>query len=199
MLNVSIRPHTSAYVSICQHTSAHAREWGPHTLLDVRGHRAAVLPRPLVKSRSSRRIGCGGGGRLPPPLPSPYFSIRQHTSAYVSIRQHTSAYVSIRQHTLMHHTPSIGPLPLWTLFGEFALRQLRPERPSRLSPSEFVRSDGGDTASLHGTPAAKTSRIACSSVARTLLAYVSIRQHTSAYVSIRQHTSAKTSRIACPS
>ena len=87
----------------------------------------------------------------------------------------------------MHHTPSIGPLPFWTLFGEFVLRQLRPERPSRLSPSEFVRSDGGDTASLHGAPAAKTSRIACGSVARTLLAYV-------AYVSIRQHTSAHVSQ-----
>ncbi len=99
----------------------------------------------------------------------------------------------------MHHTPSMGPLPLWTLFGEFVLRQLRPERPSRLSPSEFVPSDGefapsdaGDTASLYGAAAAKTSRIACGSVARTLLAYV-------ADVSIRQHTSAKTSRIACRS
>ncbi len=48
--SASIRPHTSAYVSIRQHTSA-------------------------------------------------YVSIRQHTSAYVSIRLHMPAYVSIRQHT----------------------------------------------------------------------------------------------------
>jgi hypothetical protein len=66
---VSIRQHTSAYVSIRQHTSAY---------VSIRQHTSA------------------------------YVSIRQHTSAYVSIRQHTSAYVSIRQHTLGRVTSSSG-------------------------------------------------------------------------------------------
>jgi hypothetical protein len=63
--------HTSAYVSIRQHTSAYA------TIN-------------LCWRQATARCS----------LPQhAYVSIRQHTSAYVSIRQHTSAYVSIRQHT----------------------------------------------------------------------------------------------------
>jgi hypothetical protein len=69
--------HTSAYVSIRQHTSA----W-----------RQAHC--------SSPRLGTELQGLAYSDLhTSAYVSIRQHTSAYVSIRQHTSAYVSIRQHT----------------------------------------------------------------------------------------------------
>jgi hypothetical protein len=98
---LSIRQHTSAYVSIRQHTSAYA-----------------VLSRP----RPVRfRLGAEEGGRIRQHT-SAYVSIRQHTSAYVSIRRdhapsafalerrredkkkrgNTSAYVSIRQHTSVY-------------------------------------------------------------------------------------------------
>jgi hypothetical protein len=97
-----MRQHTSAYVSIRQHTlqpaaacaelrrqplavgvSANCREFR----CTCRWLKCAL---PLSRSASviSRRQHT-----------SAYVSIRQHTSAYVSIRQHTSAYVSIRQHT----------------------------------------------------------------------------------------------------
>jgi hypothetical protein len=65
-MSAAITHHTSAYVSIRQHTSA-----------ELAGL-VQVQP-PHVR-------------RYDPP----YVSIRQHTSAYVSIRQHTPAYVSIR-------------------------------------------------------------------------------------------------------
>jgi hypothetical protein len=80
--SVSIRQHTSAYVSICsicQHTSAYAE------------NSSVLHAAPPVSMRL---------------LQSSYVSIRHHTSAYaahVSIRQHMTstyaAYVSIRQHT----------------------------------------------------------------------------------------------------
>jgi hypothetical protein len=59
--------HTSAYVSIRQHTSAYVRE------------------RSRQLAHSAAAPTCA------------YVSIRQHTTAYVSIRQHTPAYASIRQ------------------------------------------------------------------------------------------------------
>jgi hypothetical protein len=76
--------HTSAYVSIRQHTS-----------------KAYVSIKSASRSASAQHTSAYVSIRL---------SIRQHksasrsasaphTSAYVSIRQHTSAYVSIRQHT----------------------------------------------------------------------------------------------------
>jgi hypothetical protein len=67
--------HTSAYVSIRQHTSVH------FSIQKVEHYYRA-----LHKSCSSSQ--------------SAYVSsIRQHTSVHFSIRQYTSAYVSIRQHT----------------------------------------------------------------------------------------------------
>jgi hypothetical protein len=87
-----IRQHTSAYVSIRQHTSLPIHQQAAflhtsyvsirqHTLahVSIRQHTSAYLSIPQHTSTSA------------------YVSIRQHTSAYVSIRQHTSAYVSIRQ------------------------------------------------------------------------------------------------------
>jgi hypothetical protein len=86
----SIRQHTSAYLSIRQHSRG----------TDVFPRDIRLLPTPspaCIRQHTSA-----------------YVSIRQHTSAYlsiredssllpllpeyVSIRQHTSAYVSIRQH-----------------------------------------------------------------------------------------------------
>jgi hypothetical protein len=61
------RQHTSAYVSIRQHTS--------HMRLLL------VLCDALQEREDNR----------------PCVSIRQHTSAYVSIRQHTSAYLKERE------------------------------------------------------------------------------------------------------
>jgi hypothetical protein len=75
---VSIREHTSAYVStsrIRQHTSAY---------VSIRQQTSAYVPKPLFTTEPHRRGLCSPRPRAP---------------AYVSIRQHTSAYVSIRQHT----------------------------------------------------------------------------------------------------
>jgi hypothetical protein len=72
----SIRQHTSAYVSIRQHTSEYVTSMCGQLS-------ATVLPK--------RSAGLYTNAT--------YVSIRQHTSAHVSMRQHTSAYVSIRQHT----------------------------------------------------------------------------------------------------
>jgi hypothetical protein len=59
--------HTSAYVSIRQHTS-----------------------RTCASSSSAAAGGCERG------FGTAFVSIRQHTSAFVSIRQHTSAYASMQ-------------------------------------------------------------------------------------------------------
>jgi len=106
--------HTSAYVSIRQHTSA--RYIGTCSTADVSIRKnTSACPQPDALA--------------PAPQTSAYVSIRQHTSAYVSmssarcigtcytdvsIRKHTSAYVSIRLHVLsqMHrhllHPPYVS-------------------------------------------------------------------------------------------
>ncbi len=84
------RPAASAYVSICQHTSAYGDSM-----------RWSLLSRPAASAYVSIH-----------PHTTAYVSVRLQTSAYgdlprcaegVSIRQHTSAYVSIRQHTKTCH------------------------------------------------------------------------------------------------
>ncbi len=115
--------HTSAYVSIRQHTGAS---------LSGTGSTAHAVPASSVYVSIRQHTGAGlsgtGSAEHAAPASSAYVSIRQHTSAYVSlrgqvylalvpqrmlrllshdnlssayvsIRQHTSAYVSIRQHT----------------------------------------------------------------------------------------------------
>jgi hypothetical protein len=84
----SIRQHTSAYVSIRQHSVARHTPGAPGR----GGGRCRIR-------RGSSRACVRAGVSYACTLHTPYVSIRQHTSAYVSIRQHTSAYVSIRQHT----------------------------------------------------------------------------------------------------
>jgi hypothetical protein len=91
--------HTSAYVSIRQHTPAYVSCTPVRGIWRVcasysRAREELVCQRsvPLAASEHSRRTETTG----PPPA---YVSIRQHPSAYVSIRQHSSAFVSIRQHT----------------------------------------------------------------------------------------------------
>ena len=72
MTYACIRQHTSAYVSIRQHTNLLGKLGSLRHDLDVEG-------------KDEREVL----------HTSAYVSIRQHTSAYVSIRQHTSAYVNI--------------------------------------------------------------------------------------------------------
>jgi hypothetical protein len=102
-----IRQHTSASVSIRQHTSLRRRptregsaasprcRW-PHTsaYVSIRQHTSADSPR----CSSGHARGFRGESALPHTSAS--VSVRQRTSAYVSIRQHTSAYVSIRKHNV---------------------------------------------------------------------------------------------------
>jgi hypothetical protein len=116
---ISIRQHTSAYVSIrqqasaCDHTSdcdfwavaltlLHLSIISPLSLslkeATLRQHTSAYVSIRQNKSAYvSIRLALyaiSGGCRNSPA----YISIRQHTSAYVSLRQHTPAYASIRQH-----------------------------------------------------------------------------------------------------
>ncbi len=109
----SIRQHTSAYVSMRQHTRS-IRQLKPAYV------RVPALVEEAVVNTSVRELDapvptCQHTSayvsiRQHTPAyasiayanlmrPCPPVSKRQHTSAYVSIRQHTSAYVSIRQHT----------------------------------------------------------------------------------------------------
>jgi hypothetical protein len=83
--------HTSAYVSIRQHTSEPQHTSAYVSSLSIRQHTSAYVS--MRQSLSIRQLTSAA---------SAYVSIRQqpqHISAYVSIRQHTSAYVSIRRHT----------------------------------------------------------------------------------------------------
>jgi hypothetical protein len=84
--------HTSAYVSIRQHTvgireEAGARRrvrlWEPAACVSIRQHTSAFVSilSAYVRRRVRRRVQLWE--------PAAYVSIRQHTSAYVSIRQHT--------------------------------------------------------------------------------------------------------------
>jgi hypothetical protein len=116
--------HTSAYVSICQHTSACLYLPGPrnggrqlvifflellerqHTsaYVSIRQHTAAYVLRMLVSIRRHTSADVRIRQHTCSACWSAYVGIRQHTAAYVfrmlvSIRRHTSAYVSIRQHT----------------------------------------------------------------------------------------------------
>jgi hypothetical protein len=116
--DLSIRQHTSAYVSIRQHSFS-MRPGGSNAtstalpqplayvsirLHSIRQHTAAYVSirhfhRPPGGRAANRCLHYRHNG-----------SIRQHTSAYVSIRQHTSAYVSIRQHTSTSWRPCCRPL-----------------------------------------------------------------------------------------
>jgi hypothetical protein len=79
-LPVSIRQHTSAYVSIRQEPS----------------HRLRPLPLPMRSAYV--QSGVRHTFSIRSVMRSAYVSKRQHTSAYVSICRYTSASVSIRQH-----------------------------------------------------------------------------------------------------
>jgi hypothetical protein len=116
--------HTSAYVSIRQHTS--------HTS-SMQTARALVLPRWSIRQHTSafvsiRRIRqvCKQPGRSCCRAGA-YVSIRQHTSAYVAYvkyansqgaraaaLEHTSAYVSIRRIRQVCKQPGRSCWPRWT-------------------------------------------------------------------------------------
>jgi hypothetical protein len=119
---VSIRQHTSAYVSIRQpsllHIASPTAFFTTCKDVSIRQHTSAYVsirqrcPSSLLHTASATAFFTTCGDQHT----SAYVSIRQHTSllhiasatafllpvktsAYASIRQHTSAYVSIRQHT----------------------------------------------------------------------------------------------------
>jgi hypothetical protein len=93
---LSMRQHTSAYVSTRKHT--YEDTYIVHT--PYRCARAWSCDNTAAASPKHESLAsCSVSIRQ---HTSAYVSIRQHTSAYVSIRQHTSAYVSIRQHTSAH-------------------------------------------------------------------------------------------------
>ena len=116
--------HTSAYVSIRQHTVSIRQHTSAYisirsAYVSIRQHKSDLM------SASSQRGQAARACRHPRPPPScsapacgpttpalaAYVSIRQHTSAYVSIREHTPAYVRIRrQHTSSAQTAAYGSI-----------------------------------------------------------------------------------------
>jgi hypothetical protein len=94
--------HTSAFVSIRQHTSAYVRGAAacPTTRrrctcsICIRQYTSAVVSIRQHTSEERRRVQ---QRIVAVPVRYAYVSIRQHTPAYASSRQYTSAYVSIRQ------------------------------------------------------------------------------------------------------
>ena len=79
-----LRQHTSAYVSVCQHTS-YSLAMLVCSARRCSNSAAASASCVSIRQHTSAYVNIR--------------SIRQHTSVYVSIRQHTPAYVSIREHT----------------------------------------------------------------------------------------------------
>jgi hypothetical protein len=107
---VRIREHTSAYVSIRQHTSntspvsiASANQ--PIAYVGIRRHTSAYvsIPEESAHIDATRETASETTWSTLMLLP-PRFCIRQHTSAYVSIHQYTSAYASIRARRLGPHS-----------------------------------------------------------------------------------------------
>ena len=88
LLCVFPRQHTSAYVSIRQHTAS----------CQSRTSLRSSYLLPITSAYVSIRQHTSASVSICQHT-SAYVSICQHTSAYASIRQHTPAYASIRQHT----------------------------------------------------------------------------------------------------
>ena len=189
---VSIRQHTSAYVSRRQQTCDGGGVWGHQSALC--GERFCPV---MLKKRSGRM--------------SAYVSIRQHTSACVQIRQHTSKYVSIRQHTsayvqirqhmpaylrirqqtsayvsIRQHTSAYVSIRRYTHLGEvrlllFSFRGVFAHVLSFSSPPSSLSLKTRTLRQLSSWLHVPHRHDLHTS------AYVSIRQHTSTYVNIRQH------------
>jgi hypothetical protein len=168
--------HTSAYVSIRQHTSAYV-----HGCLDAGARTPRGLPAYVsIQQHTSRMPGRRS-------TQAAWSScIRQHTSAYVTdarmpdarrvVFLHTSAYVSIRQHTSAYVSIRVSIRQLTSAYVSIHTPAARPKR------------------RRHWMGARPPRRLVSScavSIRQHTSEYVSIRQHTSAYVSIRQHAYAR--------
>ncbi len=93
----------SAYVSIRQHTSAYVSYLHAHHKLPLKNQHdhsgLHTTARELLTLAQSHDVAFALHlRRTHTAVIHAYVSIRQHTSAYVRIRPHTSAYVCIRQH-----------------------------------------------------------------------------------------------------
>jgi hypothetical protein len=176
-LTTSVAHHTSAYVSIRQHTSAYGWTCG-------RWHPAYC--------RRAHHIRCT-------PYQPPH-STRVHRPAYVSIRQHTSAYVSIRpaygsirpayvsplvarESTDLHTSAYVSIRPAH-LSIRLAYVSIRPAYVSTRTSGcieifrAFLRSKWASNSSAFGLSASLSACLNC------------IRPNSSAEVSIGQHRSA---------
>jgi hypothetical protein len=170
--SASIRPHTSAYVSIRPHTE----EVSGRGLSIVCQHTSACV---RMRQHTSA-YGGGVGPRVVDSLPA-YVRIRPHTLACVSIRQHTSACVNMHTSAYVskiQHTPAYVSIRQQMRLVDKSGRQ--PRVSVRICTFVLVK---------------RLYLYLCISKAskhtsRRWMRSKAIRQHTSAYVSIRQHTSA---------
>jgi hypothetical protein len=157
----------AAYVSIRRHTSAYVSIWQQHTSAYV------SIPAPLAPAQPRHSTSF---------LSAYVSSIRQHTSAYVSIRHSTSfssAYVSIRQHTSAY--VSI-PAPLAPAQPRHSTSSLSAPVPASARPADVIRQHTSAYVSIrqHLQIVKHPFTSAYVSIRQHTSAYVSIRQHTSA-------------------
>jgi hypothetical protein len=171
---VSIRQHTSAYVSIRQAVSSDTC---------IRRHTSAYGIRKYTSAYVSMRQAVGAT-----PLPS--ISMEQRalyirpTSAYVRIRPHTSAYVAVesRDTSALAYVSIRQQTSAYVSKGTSALDEHGGEGYSRRL---MVCDDG--TPHVFGC-CCLILRDAAPVLRQHPSAYISIRQHTSAYVCIRQQS-----------
>jgi hypothetical protein len=201
---------SSAYVSICQHTSAYSPR-ACETCQPVRDGRAGSLcllsrcqylyfctskASKLKRSRwFSLPAARGAAAFLLSTLASAYVSIRQH-----HIRQHTSAYVSVlAKHTricICQHTSAYVRIAYVRAYVSVLAKHTRIcicQHMSAFVRIAYVSIRQHTSAYVLNAlvPGGLPSRThAPRRIHQHTPAYVSIRQHTPAYVSIRQHTSA---------
>jgi uncharacterized protein (UPF0216 family) len=178
--SISIRQHTSAYVSIRQHTS----QTSPVRFSAKGSSNAKLRCLISIRQHTSAYVSiCHLYDSRPKGARTPSLDAR---SAYVSIRQQTSAYVTCtilgqreleRQAYMLDRCGSRAPalrLPLIIHLNTSACVSMR----QRTSAFVSIR--------CSRAPALRLPLI----IHLNTSAYVRMRQHTSAYVSIRQHTSA---------
>jgi hypothetical protein len=88
---VSIRQHTSAFVSVCVCSMRRTDDIRMSTFVYVCQHTSAYVS---IRQHTSAYVSIcvGSMRRTDDTRMSTFVYVRQHTAAYVSIRQHTSAY-----------------------------------------------------------------------------------------------------------
>ncbi len=196
------KPTAPAYVSIRQHTSAYVSIRQPSACAEahrtcIRQHTSAQHTSAYVSIRQPSACAEAHRTCIRPRI-RPH--IRQQTSAYVSTRQHTSAYVSIRQSSearlrrgLVHLSVHVAEA-----FAEALNNSRVPACVSTSHTSAYVSIRQHTSAYVSTRQHTSQRRSRAEALINRHSSTLVIRhtsQHTSAYVSIRQHTRSRAEAI----